>query len=1067
MAEAMIRTWIKRSTTFYQARHAVLGCTLALTTAILCAALLAGYSLQEGLRRGLTARVGALRSAAFFPETPVPLSVTNGLAGVQAALLLNGELLDTDGNICANNVQMIGCAQQAAPALNSRGQAVMPGREGFIRFRRPTGLSVELPLGQGKPADMIRRAVRFDGKLEIRNEESGIGNVRIPADFALFPSTLPPVNVFVPYEMLAEAADLQGKANLFVSRDAALHLNITPEDIGLEFQELSLATLVSSRRIFLPRSLTTAFPYSKLVTFHLADSFEANGRETPYGFVSAGSWFPEWLTDDKIVINAWLAETLGIGVGDTLTLRWRRLAGNGRLEPDTRDFIVCEVMTTSFASCHKQYMPKFPGMEGVDSCASWDVGMPMDEDKLNDPANEAYWKEWRETPKAFITYAAGTNCFGTVFGDAMLADVGTSERRAREQLQAHLTPEDAGMVMFALAKEGGAAAQGSTDFLGLFVGMAFVLIVSALLLASLTLSLVLETRKQDVALLSATGWPRGRIVRMVVAEWVWTLVMAALIGAALGQWLAQGLMWGLARFWSGAFAGAQLDSHFSVQVALAAMAGGFLLTLAVLLLGVRRLTRQHPTELWQTSGAGTEAMQGLAPETSARRIRRSNAIGSLFAAVAIAVLVMSARGQQANAAFFGAGALLLVSLLLFISAAAEMWRRHGVEKIGAMRAGLCRATAQMPRRGMAVVALLAVGTFLVIGSLAMKHDPVAGCEETSSGSGGFAAIVTSVVPFERERGVEMARRVSGATHVVPVRVRDGDIAGCLNMNAPVAPQVIGLDAQEMARQRAFEPRDSGGVWSPLLQDLPDGTIPALAADLSMLEYSLKAKAGVRDGTTFQYGEKTLRIVGVLPVRSGILQGSLIVDERHFIGAFPEAQGYRMWLCDYAPYLLREAADNALTPSARLRHPEPGITIETVQERLRLLGAVESTYLDMFLILGGLGMVLGIAGIALVILRGIEERRNEFTVLNALGIPRKQILTLIAAEYGLLTATGLLVGILPALIAIQPAARALGSQLPWATMASVITALFLAATASILIAAHTVSRQASPAAWKET
>jgi len=172
----------------------------------------------------------------------------------------------------------------------------------------------------------------------------------------------------------------------------------------------------------------------------------------------------------------------------------------------------------------------------------------------------------------------------------------------------------------------------------------------------------------------------------------------------------------------------------------------------------------------------------------------------------------------------------------------------------------------------------------------------------------------------------------------------------------------------------------------------------------------------------------------------------------------------MWLCDYAPYLLREMADPkaALTPAMakealRMKHPEPGVTVETVEERLRLLGAVESTYLDMFLVLGGLGMVLGVIGVTLVILRGIEERRAEFAVLNALGIPRRNILVLVAAEYGVLVTAGLAAGTLPALIAIQPAAHALGSQLPWGAMVAIIAALFFTAAVSVFFAAYYASR----------
>jgi hypothetical protein len=319
-------------------------------------------------------------------------------------------------------------------------------------------------------------------------------------------------------------------------------------------------------------------------------------------------------------------------------------------------------------------------------------------------------------------------------------------------------------------------------------------------------------------------------------------------------------------------------------------------------------------------------------------------------------MVLAPAGAAANGAFFGAGLMLLLSLLLFVKTAGAAWvgRRSAVgdqsPEVGVaspLAAGVSRAL-QAPRRSAPVVVLLAVGIFLTVGILSMKHDPAAGCERPSSGSGGFALIVTSAVSFDRERGLELARRVSGAAGVVPVRVREGDEAGCLNMSQPQTPRLLGLDARAMARARAFEPADSGGVWTALEQRLEDGTVPALAADQTMLQYSLKAKAGLRDGTVYVYpgaggSLARVRIVGVLPVRSGILQGSLIVDEGLFVELFPDA-GYRLWLCDYAPYLLRAAGGQRsdLRPPAsvaQLRHPAPGVTVETVEQRLRLLGSV--------------------------------------------------------------------------------------------------------------------------------
>lgn len=38
--------------------------------------------------------------------------------------------------------------------------------------------------------------------------------------------------------------------------------------------------------------------------------------------------------------------------------------------------------------------------------------MPMDKDLLGDKANEAYWKQFRQTPKAFVTLRAGQEMWG-------------------------------------------------------------------------------------------------------------------------------------------------------------------------------------------------------------------------------------------------------------------------------------------------------------------------------------------------------------------------------------------------------------------------------------------------------------------------------------------------------------------------------------------------------------------------------------------------------------------------------------------------------------------------------
>ena len=1095
--------WVKRSLRHYRARHGVFAATAALTAALLSSALLTGESLQAGLQAGLHARLGAARSAVLLAEGVFPADLGQRLPRTEAALLLRGELLTAGGEVCASDAQVIGLRetlrrdQETGGAgfrteLNGRARDVLRAAEGAVRFVKPSLHAAELPLGQVKESRLVRRSLTP----VLPSAQRPLNAALLPGDFALRPASLPPVNVFAPLAALAKSAGVPGMANLLLSAlppqelARALAQALTPEACGLVLEEQRAqggepVTVIKSRRVFLPSGLREALEQAGLkvsaATYHLADECAAGGRSTPYGFVAAvtpdGALVPRDLRDDETVIHAWLAETLGVNTNASVTVAWRRFEAGGRLVETQGLFHVRGVIPMAAAAEARRAMPVFPGLEGVDSCAAWDVGLPMEEERLNDAANEAYWKAWRETPKLFFTHAAGKAAFGTVFGDAMSLSVAADAAAVRAVLRT-IPPERLGFQVRPVWEEGLAAARGTTDFRLLFVGMAFIVVAASLLLVSLSLALALEARKSEIALFRALGWSSGRVALALAAEWGVPLCAGTVAGGCGGALFARALVWSLGRFWRDAFAGAEPLFLFSAPVAVLAAAISIVLTLLVLLHVTRRYAASLPTEVWQTQGAAdaVRVPDGGAPP---RRVSAASVCGGVLALAALAVMVWRPEGTAANGAFFGAGFLLMVSILLFLASLGEAWRRAAAGRSAVqtpVAAGVARALA-VPRRSAPVVILLAVGLFLSVGILAMRHDPAAGSEHPWSGSGGFRAIVTSAVAQDRARGLDLARAASGAEGVVPVRVREGDEAGCLNMNAPQTPRLLGLEARVMARARAFEPREAGGVWSPLERLLPDGAIPALAADRAMLQYSLKARAGLTDGAVMTYAGSDgtpwrVRIVGVLPVRSGILQGALLIDERFFVQMFPE-EGYRMWLCDYAPYALREAADAARRPAtgqrsqaAALRHPAPGVTVETVEERLRVLGAMEASYLDLFLVLGALGLLLGTAGLSLVILRGVDERRDEFALLAAVGVARRAVVRLLAAEYGLLVAAGLVSGILPALVAIQPAARSLGGALPWGTMAAVFVVLLLCSAGCVWGAAYAAARRFEPDALRD-
>jgi hypothetical protein len=74
-----------------------------------------------------------------------------------------------------------------------------------------------------------------------------------------------------------------------------------------------------------------------------------------------------------------------------------------------------------------------------------------------------------------------------------------------------------------------------------------------------------------------------------------------------------------------------------------------------------------------------------------------------------------------------------------------------------------------------------------------------------------------------------------------------------------------------------------------------------------------------------------------------------------------------------------------------------------------LQAVSNTYLAIFQVLGGLGVLLGAVGVGVVAARNVVERRVELAVLEAGGWSRGQIRRLLLVELLPLVVLGLVIG----------------------------------------------------------
>jgi hypothetical protein len=405
----------------------------------------------------------------------------------------------------------------------------------------------------------------------------------------------------------------------------------------------------------------------------------------------------------------------------------------------------------------------------------------------------------------------------------------------------------------------------------------------------------------------------------------------------------------------------------------------------------------------------------------------------ISAAAGIVVYALAGEVQSITMPFFSAGALLLVSgVLLCGIALRRVGRREHLSNISGM------ALRNIGRRGrsLTVTGLLACGCFLVFAVSSMKEDVTAHADKPWSGTGGFHWFGESTLPVTDDPGG------------VRLRVRDGEDASCLNLNRARSPRLLGVDPDELSKRKAFLAGDD--VWQLLKLELPDGAVPALVGDTDTAMWGLEAKTGVERGALLDYRDEAgnvfkVKLVGRLPMRLSVFQGTLLLAERRFVEKFPGEEGYRMFLFD----------EQTGGPAALRKFARNGMDVVPSTERLMEFYAVESTYLAMFLMLGALGLVVGSMGMGLVVLRNVQDRRAEIALLRAVGYRNRVLRKMLFIEHGLLLVAGLGIGAVASAVAMVPALVVSKSQVSLVFMLGLLATVGLCG-AGCMVAAIRVS-----------
>jgi putative ABC transport system permease protein len=1113
------RQLVLRGLTFYWRTHAAVVLGVATAVSVLAGALVVGDSVRGSLRDLVLQRLGradlVLLSSGFFRDALArdiesDREFAASFHGVTPVVVMQGLVTNQASGQRASRVQVYGVDDRfwrfhgrqdvngptAREALLNQtlanGIGAHSGATVLVRLERPSAIPIESLHGR---KDNVGRTVRLTVRSVI--DANALG------DFSLQPQQGEVRAIFVPLRRLQQDLEVEGRVNALLlasrqdtrvdgERSSAFTRSLQEivrrrfalEDLGLTVRtvpsssggakaeqpntiavEAAAGLLDGPRARAIETAAATAHLQMQPVLTYLANSLRSNNREVPYSLVTATdlSTIAPNVTADAggdpppIVLNAWTAHDLGVGVGAPLTLDYFVWEEPGRLLTRTADFRVAAVVPIDGLAADRTLAPEYPGITEARTLGDWDPPFPIDLRRVR-KIDEDYWDRYRTTPKAFVGFETGRRLWQSRFGDRTSVRLQTADgvHNFADILRANVDPLAIALTIRDVRAGSLAASRGATDFGEYFTYFSFFLVIAALMLAALFFRLGLEQRAREIGLLRSVGFGHARVGRLFSAEGLVLATGGAIAGMAGAVGYGAVMMAGLRGWWSGAVGTRALTLHVAPLSLIAGAAGALAAAIVCIWWTLHSFARLSDRALLAGSIGADGRSRGRRPASIAVAAFGFGLLGATLVALTFAGRLDRTGG------FFGAGSSLLTACLCMVAARLRGTGSpllHAGGSTAVWRIGV-RNAAHRPGRSVLAIAVIASATFILIAVGAFRRDAVPATDR-HSGTGGYPLLVDLLLPVAVDPNSRDGREMLGLDRVEPIalepfRVLPGDDASCLNLYEPRNPRVLGVSTHFIESNRfAFESSlatsdaERKNPWLLLNRDLGPDVVPVIA-DANSITYVLHKQVG--DEVTILRGDRPLQLRLVAALADSIFQGELLMGETRFVRLFPEREGYRFLLAD-VPVDRAAETEQAIERGAG----DLGADAVSTAERLAEFHTVENTYLATFQTLGGLGFLVGTIGLAAIVLRNVLERRRELALLGAVGYERRHIFTIIVAENVVLLAWGLVIGSACALVAIAPAALERGGRAPLTSSAWLLVAVFAAGLISSMAATRAALR----------
>ncbi len=943
-----------------------------------------------------------------------------------------------------------------------------------MRFAKASRLSKEMPLSSSQNNLETLRI-----KVQKVIDASQFGNFSLHADQVL------PLNIFVPVDWLNKRLGLEQRANVMLLGSAnknmtiekalsSLRDNFTIADIGLFIDKIKLpsgrtVTELTSRTIFIPPYITqSVLKASRKLNIHnparlltyFVNSIDSSNGSVPYSMVTAinpeSSLFSDYSSpaENEIYIDRWTASELSVNIGDKLKMDYYIPVISGQLKENTSEFVIKEILPMQGPAVDSTLMPKFPGLADVENCRDWQAGSWVNLERIR-PEDEKYWDLYRGAPKAFISLKKAQKMWKNRWGDltALRFTSDTDKSLIADAVKNNIDPAQTGLIILDVRKQAYLASENSTDFGSLFLGLGMFLIAAALILTSLNFSFGIEKRTQQTGLLLAMGFTRHKVRNIYLGQGLITSITGTLVGLALGVIYTRIMIWALSTIWSGAVAGTNITLHIKPLTLLISA----LISVCTAMIVIWMTTaRQFKTDIKEL--LNDQLKWQYLKQQSAKRIYLPFILAILLTVCSVVLVIVAAGNpQKAAGTFFASGAMLLIATFLIAwGLLSKTARGTASVPVNSVFSLALKNTARRRARSLAVIMLFACGVFMIIAVGAnTKNTPDS--TDNDPATGGFELIAQSALPIPYNLNTPIGKEEAGFeksqlsdVEFLNIRVKTGDDASCLNLNRAQRPRLFGMDPNILNKSSFRFVKTAKNIskknWDMLNSFKKDEQTIAAVGDLPTVIWALgKGINGQIIYTDDKSNQVKLKIVGI--IHDSVLQGGLIISEDEFINHFGSVQGYEKFLID-----VKNQKTEQLSPLLSKTLRRFGFSSRKTTEKLMQFNAVQNTYLSIFELLSGLGIIIGTAGLALVVLKNVLDRRAELAMLRAVGLEKSKLKMMILYEHTALMFFAVMAGLFTALVAVANVISSSAAQMPLLKIIIMLAAVITSAVLWIWLAA---------------